>query len=320
MAVPNRHFRASLAKRRWNPGVALAETLDRLSVIAIFAIIVMSALALASADYLFPGVGMGPLYIPIIALATWRVGLRAGSVTMVGAVALNAVSMVQDGDGGPHGLMLARGLVRLSSYAFIILIMSGARRAYVRERDVGRIDPLTGLCHRGAFEDMLDQVLSGVSDRPAFLIAMIDLDDFKAINDTYGHAAGDTALRDFAKGAMIRLSASDHLARVGGDEFLLLALLNPAADPEEIAQKLHSRLVDAIEALPFETSISMGVLVVPPTARLNREDILRGADQLLYAVKRSGKRAMMIGVASAQGHSPVDERYASLEQADLARR
>jgi diguanylate cyclase (GGDEF)-like protein len=156
-------------------------------------------------------------------------------------------------------------------------------------------DHLTGLVNRRSMEESLDERLG--ASRYDSAVMLIDLDHFKMINDAHGHAAGDRLLRDLS----LRLSAvirpSDVLARVGGDEFLLLAEM-PAADhavAAAIAARLHGAVVQ-----PFDVngqSVRLGLSVgisIPPGHGVNATDLMRRADLALYRAKKLGRSGTVI--------------------------
>jgi diguanylate cyclase (GGDEF)-like protein len=156
-------------------------------------------------------------------------------------------------------------------------------------------DHLTGLVNRRSMEESLDERLG--ASRYNSAVMLIDLDHFKMINDTHGHAAGDQLLRDLA----LRLSAvirpADVLARVGGDEFLLLAEM-PAPDNAvavAIAARLHGAVVRpfVVDGRPVRLGLSVGISI-PPDHGVNATDLMRRADLALYRAKKLGRSGTVI--------------------------
>ena len=152
-------------------------------------------------------------------------------------------------------------------------------------------DALTGLVGRKEFEERLARVLAEAAAGGAeHALGCLDLDRFKLVNDTCGHAAGDDVLRRIARLLNGRLRSRDTLARLGGDEFGVLLEYCSLAKAEEIAGALRG----AIEAFRFvwgEQSFSLGVSIglIPITAASGRTaDILRAADDACYAAKEGG--------------------------------
>jgi len=157
-----------------------------------------------------------------------------------------------------------------------------------------RRDPLTGLPNRRAFEeDLAREVARAARTGEPLAVVMLDLDRFKAVNDGYGHAAGDAVLRALAARAQGAVRAGDVVARLGGEE---LGLLLPGADlarAAEVAERLRAALaalpVDAAgHALAVTASLGCAVLAPgePPEALVAR------ADARLYDAKRDGRNVV----------------------------
>lgn len=160
-------------------------------------------------------------------------------------------------------------------------------------------DPLTQLPNRAALLDELQRLLSRAQRNDGHvLVAFVDLDGFKEVNDTYGHAAGDTLLRTLAKRLKTSMRDSDMVARVGGDEFVMVA---PGAEPEqEVAPTLHAveqRLRSAAQCqieldggqLLDYPGASIGLAHVPGTCSV--DDALQQADHAMYADKQQRRDA-----------------------------
>ncbi|MDO8186347.1 GGDEF domain-containing protein [Conexibacter sp. JD483] len=144
-----------------------------------------------------------------------------------------------------------------------------------------RTDPLTGLANRRHWQDQAARDLRRASRHGlAATLALIDLDDFKRFNDTYGHAAGDELLRTTAANWRAQLRESDLLARVGGDEFALLAVANVGEDLDVVVERLRA-------ALPPGASCSAGWVAAGGDVDLDQLTIR--ADAALYRAKGAGK-------------------------------
>jgi len=166
---------------------------------------------------------------------------------------------------------------------------------------LSRTDPLTGLFNRRYFEERLTVEFARADRYHAPLSClMLDIDHFKAINDSYGHAVGDRVLREIAKMASQLLRDVDLLARYGGEE--LVALL-PETGPRQ-ALRVGERIRQAIAALQLEhrsasgqssairCTVSIGVASFPIPAIESHEGLLRAADASLYAAKWAGKNSV----------------------------
>ena len=164
-------------------------------------------------------------------------------------------------------------------------------------RQLATHDDLTGLLNRRAMLDrmQLEQRRSLRSGSP-LLIAQLDIDHFKAVNDTHGHAAGDLVLQSFADTVRRNVRDTDVLARWGGEEFVLLLCDTPAAD----AVALMERLRQAVQAMqvpvpqgggPITVTVSIGLARHTPADPL--AGTLERADQALYAAKAGGRHPVL---------------------------
>jgi diguanylate cyclase (GGDEF)-like protein len=163
-----------------------------------------------------------------------------------------------------------------------------------------RHDELTGLPNRAEVIERLARRLAGASDaRPGGHVALLfcDLDRFKDVNDTWGHAAGDAVLRAVARRAIASLRAGDIFGRLGGDE--LVAVLEGVDDLEHavlIAKRLHGQLAGPVdwEGTTIPLGISMGVVLARADEAI--DDLLIRADQAMYRAKQAGRdRVIPIG-------------------------
>lgn len=150
-------------------------------------------------------------------------------------------------------------------------------------------DTLTGLKNRRAVDHVLDRLVAGGA---AFAMMQLDLDFFKAVNDTMGHAAGDHVLQQAARIMVEETREEDMVARVGGDEFVLVFVgLTDRRQLARIAERLIERLE---EPVPFDgqtcrISASMGTVLTEAVETETPADLLHKADVALYASKRAGR-------------------------------
>jgi diguanylate cyclase (GGDEF)-like protein len=158
------------------------------------------------------------------------------------------------------------------------------------DRSSSRRDPLTGLRDRSFLLSRLAELLA--SDRAAdqrFAVLFIDLDNFKQVNDGYGHLVGDNVLREVARRLASCVRTHDHVVRFGGDEFVVLAeQLAAPGDIALIVDRIHDVLKNPIElpAGAFDLTLSIGVAQGGESYR-SPEDVLAAADREMYASKRS---------------------------------
>lgn len=155
-------------------------------------------------------------------------------------------------------------------------------------------DGLTGLPNRVLLEDRLGQAIrTNMRQGLPLSLLFIDLDRFKPINDTWGHAAGDQVLSEVARRLRSALRASDTVARIGGDEFVvLLTTLKRADDAVVVADKLVDALSDPIliGGRELQVGASIGIVHAPEDG-VEPQTLLRRADAAMYAAKETGRRA-----------------------------
>ena len=149
-------------------------------------------------------------------------------------------------------------------------------------------DPLTGLANRALFEDRLAHALAAARrhGRPVAVL-FLDLDDFKTINDSLGHAVGDELLRTVAERIAGEIRVTDTPARLGGDEFAVL--LETLQDADAIAQRLLEALRQPLYIAERELRISASVGLARSDGSSGVDELLRNADTAMYAAKETGK-------------------------------
>jgi diguanylate cyclase (GGDEF)-like protein/PAS domain S-box-containing protein len=160
-------------------------------------------------------------------------------------------------------------------------------------------DVLTGLPNRGLFEDRLQQAITrAVRSRSLIAVLYIDVDGFKGINDSLGHATGDVLLKELARGLNILVRSTDTIARLGGDEF---AVILESLDHQEDGLRIASSVVAAmrrtfnLEDRQVSTSGSVGVAFLDGAAGdADGADLLARADRALYAAKAAGRDCLCI--------------------------
>jgi len=165
-------------------------------------------------------------------------------------------------------------------------------------------DHLTGLANRRRFERQLEREVNRTLrlDHP-FSLLMIDIDNFKGLNDTFGHDVGDEAIRQIAKVLKEGTRGIDLAARIGGDEFAVLLVETELTRGLEVAERLRMAIRDLSIPPVACVTASFGVAECPSSAQTST-DILKAADNLLYEAKRYG-RDQVVGPASMKSNSAV---------------
>lgn len=149
-------------------------------------------------------------------------------------------------------------------------------------------DELTGLLNRRGFTDALERAIANARRHDeAGLLAVIDLDGFKPVNDTYGHAAGDALLRHVAATLHGHVRTTDYLARLGGDEFAILMVNADLGPARKRALDMRARLDDAVATVgEKKLKVQASIGLAPYDANIAAEQVLHMADMAMYHDKR----------------------------------
>ncbi len=173
-------------------------------------------------------------------------------------------------------------------------------------------DALTGLANRRDFESRLERAIVDLQGQPRqHALMYLDLDQFKLVNDTCGHAAGDQLLRQISALLTHELRPGDVLARLGGDEFGVLLVDCEADDAADIAERLRAGVQDlhfAWDGRPFNTSVSIGMVEIA-NAQVTIEETLRAADVACYMAKEKGRNRVQI---HSDGDVALRERFGEM--------
>ena len=176
----------------------------------------------------------------------------------------------------------------------IYLICSGTditeeRRAQERLRVLANTDTITGLPNRNAINDMITEAINTRGEHQVGIV-YLDLDNFKKVNDAYGHMFGDQLLQSVALSILSCLEEGQTLARLGGDEFIVLATHSSQGGLEAMASRILSRLRDPfrIGLIEVYSGCSLGISLAPQHGS-DRESLIRNADTAMYTAKEGGR-------------------------------
>jgi diguanylate cyclase (GGDEF)-like protein len=176
------------------------------------------------------------------------------------------------------------------------VFMIRLNRALQREQELARTDFLTGVLNARFFHELAQMESNrSVRYKRPFTIAFIDVDNFKSINDTFGHTTGDIVLRTIAMNIKTHLRRTDIVARVGGDEFVVLLPETNAQTAPVVISNMQRALLNEMNVNGWSITFSIGVLTLTDP-RLSVDNMIGRADRLMYIVKNSGKNNIQYAI------------------------
>lgn len=229
-------------------------------------------------------------YLLPVSIIAWFAGRSLGTLA---ALISSAVWLLADTAAGHEyshpAIYLWNSLIRLGFFVVVASLLTTLRSMFEHERELARSDYLTGAVNSRSFDELLTAEIARLARyQHPFTLAYIDLDNFKPVNDRYGHSTGDLALRTVVEHAKRQLRKTDTVARLGGDEFALLLPETDAAAAEAAVSKVQKALLAAMTEHGWPITLSIGVLTCLRPPRTS-DDLIRLVDDLMYRAKQGGK-------------------------------
>ena len=272
--------------------VGLIAVYDRLPLWG-FAVALAIGTGLITAALLFNGDRANDtevLYLWVGFFSFYFLPVRAAALVaaLVGACFAGALVATSSAETGPIRWVLTLGTMVIGGVV-VRLLRRRVERLIARLVAAARTDPLTELLNRRAFQTMFEWEIARAerSGRPVSLL-IGDLDRFKQVNDRFGHQAGDAALQRSAAVLDRAKRRTDTLARIGGEEFAVIAPDSDPAGAKALAERLRTALQEDFASEPEPLTISFGVSSWEREGD-NSEDLMRAADRALYAAKAAGR-------------------------------
>ncbi|MBB5574720.1 MULTISPECIES: GGDEF domain-containing protein [Rhizobium] len=276
--------------------------LDSLTPVAAWRLLILSLICVASLDWLFQASGIhnvGLLYMLPICVACWRFGFKTAIGVAVAEIMLSTVTLLR-ASGHLDASAMVELAMQLIKFGCVAAVVSRFRQSFDRERFLARRDWMTGILNRQEFQRQAEGMLASATTRKqSLLLAYFDLDGFKAVNDQFGHQAGDRLLQCLAEKGKSLIGSEDCFGRMGGDEFAVLMELAKAECALEVTEQLHVGFTAALESTGHRVTCSMGAVVALPGDGASLHELMRHADQRMYAVKHDTKAGF-----SLAGHAP----------------
>src|SRR6266700_2987957 len=262
----------------------------------IFVLGILTMLLMAGLALLYHALGLGAAYpytfgvLALLAVGTIYLIFTGSTLSVAGRFAHEALWTLQF-------LMLSAAVISLALVAYAIVV----RKEHLEARfkltaanekpaKVSLQDPLTGAWNRRFLDEHFGEIVARHAARgQACALSVVDVDEFKELNDTYGHACGDRVLQRLVKALTQALGADEYVVRIGGDEFVLIMREEAAKPRLERALKRFGEREEGCSDLPAMPSVSIGMARVPTEARIPLMEAYLLADRSLYAAKAEGR-------------------------------
>lgn len=243
--------------------------------------------------FIGPELALSIFYLLPVFLCSWFIGRSAGvAVSILSALSWLYLDLLSK-DYFSHFLIpFVNETCRLSVFLIITFIISALKITLAQEKTLASFDYLTGVTNRRVFYE-----LAGIEiDRfrrysHPFAALFIDIDNFKKINDTFGHQLGDALLYTVANVIKDNLRSTDIVSRIGGDEFAVLLTETNVESAKMISPRLHTLLTETMKKNGWAVTFSIGAAAFshPPA---NIDELMRKLDTLMYGAKRQGKNSI----------------------------
>ncbi|MEX2496192.1 MAG: GGDEF domain-containing protein [Woeseia sp.] len=235
-------------------------------------------------------------YLIPIAIAVWYGNGKLGyAASIVSALAWLTVEASTAQPYSRDWILFWNAGVRLMSFAIFVYLAAQLKINLHREQQLARTDSLTGLLNRAGFMDQAGAIVNAATRyEQAVTIAYIDLDRFKAVNDTLGHSVGDEVLDAIGKVLGVSSRKSDIAGRIGGDEFALVLPSTDLSGANAYFENLHYLLENEIKNRQWSgLGVSIGVAVFE-RGPASLSEGLQVADRLMYRAKKSGQPRLIV--------------------------
>lgn len=242
-------------------------------------------------------VSVGLMYVIPIALVAWYVSRLAGvAVAVTSALIWYAVSSLNAPPGVGGAILVWNGAIRSGLFILISILISSLKEAYDHQRLLARTDPLTGLLNSRAFEEEAQlELMRARRLNYEVGVLYIDLDNFKSLNDTKGHAAGDLFLKDLGMALKSNLRATDIIGRLGGDEFAVILAATSRSHIEAIAVRLQEAVGRFASGVQPPVTMTIGAVAARESEDI--DTLIGRADNVMYQAKGVAKGSIQFGDA-----------------------
>ena len=284
--------------------MAFVDLLGRQSRTCIAGAGIALVLMLWAVDYLTgPDISFVVFYLFPVFLVTWFAGTGLGMIiSLLSGTAWYTADILTATAYSHPSVPYLNLVTKLGFFLVVNATVSMLRTSLLRERELARTDYVTSVANSRYFAEIAAQEIrrAGRYLHP-FTVAYLDIDDFKQVNDTWGHSTGDALLIEVAATIRENIRSTDTVARLGGDEFALLLPETGYEASDVVVRKVRESMLDVMGNKGWPVTFSIGVVTfrTPPE---NVDSMIRTADGFMYEVKHAGKNSIM--------HRQIEDRAA----------
>ncbi|MEW6087595.1 MAG: GGDEF domain-containing protein [bacterium] len=226
-------------------------------------------------------------YIIIIYFSVWYLGSKTGIFFSLLAILFWSIAYINSiGDHNINNIFNV--IIKIFFIGIQYFIINNSRRIFLDNEKLAQTDSLTGIMNRRAFYNMLTYEIEKAKRENSILsLVFIDLDNFKNINDTFGHKTGDDLLKIFCSEVKNMIRTTDAFGRMGGDEFAILLPKNNGSETSLFVKRIQDRIIPIFMDNHWDVTLSIGVITTDKPVDV--DDLIHQADTLMYKVKNKGK-------------------------------
>ncbi len=255
---------------------------------------ILLAVLLGIVDYLTGyEINISLFYLIPISLVAWYAGQETGLVVAgVSAITWFLAEVFSGVAYSNSWIYLWNTLIRLGFYIVVTFLLVALRKAFKINENLARTDFITGAVSIRFFNELAQRELNRSKryNHP-FTFAYLDLDNFKEINERFGHTAGDRVLKAIAESVQKKIRSIDTFARLGGDEFALLMPETGEVEAQSVISRVRRSLLEEMKKDSWDLTFSIGVVTfikIPKTV----DDMVKMADDVMYPIKLGGKNGV----------------------------
>lgn len=233
-------------------------------------------------------------YLIPISMFAWHFGLRWGIFISITCTGVWILADVLTDHSYAHILILFwNALVRMTFFLTTTFLLTNTSKILDRESQLARTDFVTGIYNSHAFMEFLaDECERSRRYKRPLSVVFMDCDNFKAINDTFGHNTGNKLLHEVAQSIKQNLRAYDKAGRMGGDEFIIYLSEANETEAQEVIKRVLNRLNFLMQENAWKVTFSVGIATFH-TIPESLDSIIKTADELMYKAKHQGKNMVI---------------------------